>query len=287
MKIINVQFINFWPGFDELDWFNHWKNTYHHPQINWISDSNTKLDLIVSSVFGSIEKIQQYNCKKLLYVRENLQHSHYFQYLSQLHLFDLVIGFNDQDNQIDIPWYYELFNLYKLDCNKSYIPQNMHRKNLCLISRNPHHLRLSLLDSFVSKNFVVDCPSIVGKNMNIIVDDKLNFIQNFYFNICPENRYANGYTTEKLFDCCISGCVPIYYGCEGLNDGFYNKDRILHIKKDLSNYDQIVDRTLYLLNHKNELIEFMNQNPFAINYQDYISNIKQKIHNSLEQLLLN
>lgn len=286
MKIVKVKFINFWPGFNESDWFEYWKKIYCHPKIVW-ENNNSNPDLIVSSVFGPIEKIKRYNCKKILYTRENINYDHFFKYKNNINLFNLVIGFNDNNNQINIPYYYRLIPEYNFDFHKLKIYSSTNRKNLCLISSNPHPLRLSLLDSFQLKNYIVDCPGLVGRNMDIYVKNKIDFIKNYYFNLCPENSYADGYTTEKLFDCCIAGCVPIYYGCESVNDGFYNKDRILHIKKNLSNYDEIIDKTIYLLNHKDELLEFMDQNPFAQNKQEYIDNIKQKIHHSLEQLLLN
>lgn len=282
MKTINVKFVNFWSGFNENQWFEYWKKIYCHPAIIW-ENNGSNPDLLVSSVFGSIENIKEYNCKKILYTRENVNYYHYSEYKNNFHLFNLVIGFNDNDNEIDIPYYYRLIIEYNI---QNLISQNTYnRKNLCLVSRNKHSLRLSLLNSFQNKNYIVDCPSVVGRNMDIVVQDKISFIKDYYLNICPENSYADGYTTEKLFDSCIAGCIPIYYGCERLNGGFYNSNRILHIKKDLSNYDNIIEQTTHLLNNKKELFEFMDQKPFASNYPDYIDTIRTKIQSKLEILL--
>lgn len=286
MKNIRVKFINFWPGFDPSSYIIYWNNIFNYKDITWTNLDTDKPDIVVTSVFGEIENIQKYNCKKILYTRENL--FNYKNYNNNLSLFDLVIGFKDNKNQINIPYWYRLIKEYNDYPNQIY--NNTNRKNICLLSRNPDNLRLSLIHSFNFLNYKIDCPGLVGNNMikNLPTrESKINFISNYFFNICPENSYADGYTTEKLFDCCVAGCVPIYYGCERLNDGFYNKNRILHISQDLSNYDQIIDKTIYLLNHKNELIEFMNQNPFTIDYKNYIENIKLRIHNSLESLLLN
>lgn len=43
-------------------------------------------------------------------------------------------------------------------------------------------------------------------------DNKLEYLKEFRFNICPENIDASYYCTEKLFDSFCSGCIPIYSG---------------------------------------------------------------------------
>lgn len=290
MKTIDVKFINFWPEFDELAWFNDWKNTYHHPNIIWKLNRNHNPDVLVSSVFGSINIIKKYKCKKILYTRENLNHNHYRQYKYNLNLFDTVIGFEDKNNIINVPWYYDLIYQLNLNPNNIVVNKSKNRKNLCLVNNNFTFLRTKLLSSFEDKNYTVDCPGLVGKNIDAktaIGWSKINFIKNYYFYICPENSYSDGYVTERVFESCVAGCVPIYYGCERLNDGFFNKNRVFHINRDLSNYDEIIDKTIHLLTNKDELLNFIDQNPFDTNYIQHINIIKQKIHNSLEKLLLN
>lgn len=43
-------------------------------------------------------------------------------------------------------------------------------------------------------------------------DNKLNYIQNYFFNICPENYNFSGGVSEKIFEAIIAGCIPIYWG---------------------------------------------------------------------------
>jgi hypothetical protein len=43
-------------------------------------------------------------------------------------------------------------------------------------------------------------------------NDKKRYLEQYRFNICPENSAAPGYVTEKLFQSLYSGCAPIYYG---------------------------------------------------------------------------
>ncbi len=61
-------------------------------------------------------------------------------------------------------------------------------------------------------------------------DNKIKYLSQFMFNICPENVSTPGYTTEKIFQSLDSGCIPVYYGGAGtpiekdvLNDKFILK----------------------------------------------------------------
>lgn len=281
-------YINFWPGFNNSN-LRFFIDMAKSEGINILPNSlKTGSDILFCSVFGDIDKIIKHPAKiKILLTRENLDHESYVSYRNNLQVFDIVLGFVDKDNMVNIPYYYYIIKNHSLDLNISDLNKIKinNRKNACLISANPHYLRLKILNSFQQHKINIDCPSIVGHNMNIFVTNKIKFIRNYYFNICPENSYSVGYTTEKLFDCCIAGCVPIYYGCEGLCGGFYDKDRILHIKNDLSNYDQIIDEAIRLIKNKSELLEFASQKPFATNYINYILSVDKKLKNTIHQIL--
>ncbi|WP_233715411.1 glycosyltransferase family 10 domain-containing protein [Helicobacter trogontum] len=49
-------------------------------------------------------------------------------------------------------------------------------------------------------------------NIGVYVDDKIEWLKSYKFNICFENDSSPGYLTEKLFDAFMGGCVPIYWG---------------------------------------------------------------------------
>ncbi|OGZ72286.1 MAG: hypothetical protein A2908_04070 [Candidatus Staskawiczbacteria bacterium RIFCSPLOWO2_01_FULL_38_12b] len=57
-----------------------------------------------------------------------------------------------------------------------------------------------------------------------LVPSKRKTYQKYRFSICYENcKGFNGYITEKIFDCLLAGCVPIYLGAPNISD---------HIPKD-------------------------------------------------------
>jgi hypothetical protein len=51
------------------------------------------------------------------------------------------------------------------------------------------------------------------------VKDKHSTLQNYRFAICFENaRDIPGYVTEKIFDCLMAGCVPVYWGAPDIHE---------------------------------------------------------------------
>lgn len=50
------------------------------------------------------------------------------------------------------------------------------------------------------------------------VDDKRETMSGFKFAICFENCVFPGYVTEKIFDCFLAGCIPIYFGAPDIAD---------------------------------------------------------------------
>lgn len=47
-------------------------------------------------------------------------------------------------------------------------------------------------------------------------DDKIAYLKNFMFNLCPENVSVKGYVTEKIFQSFLGVCIPIYFGSNGV-----------------------------------------------------------------------
>lgn len=49
-------------------------------------------------------------------------------------------------------------------------------------------------------------------------DEKLKVMNQYKFSICFENCVFPGYVTEKIFDCFLAACIPIYYGAPDIED---------------------------------------------------------------------
>ena len=49
------------------------------------------------------------------------------------------------------------------------------------------------------------------------VEDKRACYANYDFAVCFENQDSTGYITEKIFDCLMAGCIPIYKGAPDIS----------------------------------------------------------------------
>ncbi|MEP6506079.1 MAG: glycosyltransferase family 10, partial [Betaproteobacteria bacterium] len=81
-----------------------------------------------------------------------------------------------------------------------------------------HNNRVALREEFVralARHAAVDCPGVSMNNLPAIgahPSAKIDFLRDRRFSVAFENAVAPGYTTEKLPEALLAGCVPIYAG---------------------------------------------------------------------------
>lgn len=116
--------------------------------------------------------------------------------------------------------------------------------------------RSKFVNTCKSFGVCVKSPSVLCNNDKPIgkkPQDKHDYIKKFLFNICPENSFADGYCTEKLFQAIVSGCIPIYWG-DPENEVFFNKERIIYCKNAINNdYINDVELIKELIDDKDKL----------------------------------
>jgi alpha(1,3/1,4) fucosyltransferase len=88
------------------------------------------------------------------------------------------------------------------------------------------------------------------KNWKGVVGSKWKTIEKYKFCICYENMKDQfGYITEKIFDCFVAGCIPIYWGATNIQD--YIPKECFIDRRDFSSYEDLylflksMDRTTY------------------------------------------
>lgn len=84
----------------------------------------------------------------------------------------------------------------------------------------PHRERLF---SIINARRPVDAPGNSMNNCRGIgsgIPEKLAFLQQYRFNIACENVRNDGYTTEKIVESYLAGCIPIYHGDHLIGDDF-------------------------------------------------------------------
>lgn len=115
-------------------------------------------------------------------------------------------------------------------------------------------------------------------------DNKIEYLRDFKFNICPENTISEGYVTEKLFDSFRAGCIPIYSGDESLELDLVNKNALLFYKKNEDNSALL--KEVEKLNKDDKLFDsFQSQIKINDSMVDYLWDRREKILNRLENLI--
>lgn len=224
----------------QIRFFNWWEMDSHSM---WLYDFIVKRGLLLNSgktialcsVFGEKEMLGLVNADvRIFFSGENLhnpRHSQYAGYMLDGKCpFDLGLGFDFFENEryLRFPlWLTYMFapNDSKEDihkkCEQLCFPELRNRnKYATLIARADWNGMRSLLANMMESFGIVDYPSAFHHNDDSLLldyqDDKIAYMQQYKFNICPENTNAMGYTTEKVFEAIAAGCVPVYWGSYGM-----------------------------------------------------------------------
>jgi hypothetical protein len=193
------------------------------------------IDIQFFSVFGSIDKLLISKAKyKIFFTGENVNKNsigdepklYEGNCVDYVHL-SMGYDYMDNDNYIRLPvWLLYFFT--PLD-TKDRIQKKLtefsivyKKAKFCALLARHDYLYNIRTDVFnlMSKVAHVDCPGKLLHNddslHNQFDNNKLLYLRQYYFNICPENSNSPGYVTEKLFEALYSGCIPIYTGGGGV-----------------------------------------------------------------------
>lgn len=89
------------------------------------------------------------------------------------------------------------------------------RESFCAFVYRMAYSERERLFKAINARQTVDAP---GESMNNCarlgpsIAEKLSFLKRYRFNIACENAQETGYTTEKIVESYLAGCVPIYHG---------------------------------------------------------------------------
>lgn len=127
---------------------------------------------------------------------------------------------------------------------------------ICLFTSNKkltkgHRKRLDF--ALKIKEMYSDLIDIYGNGFNHI-DDKYDVLSKYKYSIIIENCSYPNYWTEKLGDCYLSGCYPIYYGAPNILDYFDEKGLtvidINNFKKSCEIIETVLKDDYYTQRHK-------------------------------------
>ncbi len=202
-KYLKIKFVDFWSDFNPHDNFivdalsEHYGLTY---------DDNP--DYLFFSCFGASHL--SYNCVKILFVGENI--------VPDFNLCDYAIGFDYLtfgDRYLRLPLYTTYPDFKKLERDKVINEQLITSRKFCSIvvsnASNADPTRKEFF-TLLSRYKQVDSGGRAWNNIGGPIDNKIEFLSHYKFNIAFENSSVKGYTTEKIMESMSAGSIPIYWG---------------------------------------------------------------------------
>lgn len=237
---------------NQIQFYNWWEEDAHSL---WLHDfilkrgilKTSNKNIALCSVFGEREVLDLVDSDvRIFYSGENLHNPRHAEYAGYMLYgkkpFDLGIGFDyfEDDKYIRFPlWLMYMFTPDATEkdirekCKTLRYPKIDKRyKFAALIARADWNGTRERLTDEMAKYGMVSCPSSFKHNDDSLIktfnDDKISYLRQFKFNICPENTNAMGYVTEKIFESIEAGCIPVYWGAYGNPEPeVLNQDAIL------------------------------------------------------------
>jgi hypothetical protein len=115
-------------------------------------------------------------------------------------------------------------------------------RKICLLSSHLNEPRENMLFHF-SKNFIVDGYGPFFdkniKNHNSSQFTKIEILNKYAFNLCPENSLYPGYYTEKVPEAFLGKCLPLTWADNNIYQDFNEKSFINLLNYSKDNYLEI------------------------------------------------
>lgn len=295
---IKVWYYNFWSHFNLLE--RSFIKVLQEDGYEFILDEKNP-DIVFINSFGPIT----YNgpAIKIGYVTEDMNRfTGIYKKIQEKNYFDMIIGNLPSFKSSKIckhPLYIDAENPKIPDkeimvkCNKKVLEKDPTKLKFCslIASHDMFGNRMPVIN-LLSKIKLIECPGKLNHNVKSFDDEGLTkeeYLENFIFNICPENHEGHeGYTSEKIRECITAGCIPIYYG--RTNDEqdlrIFNQDRI--IRYDTNSKDSMTtcfNQIRELMTDKNRLIKFYQQPPYLENAEIVINEMFVDLKKKFKKLL--
>ena len=245
-----IQFYNFWEQpYETMFWYRFLQARPHL--------LNNKHSYGFYSVFGDRSIIHKTTTDiNIFYSAENVKNRFdYADFFLNEKKIDLSMGFEyfEHEKYIRFPNWMDVFFLEKNEikevCQQLRYPNIKNKTHFacCIAShdeiKGAEGLRGAIVDA-LNQIETVSCPGKFRHNDDALLkqfdDDKLAYLNQFNFTVCPENSNCMGYVTEKIFHAIASGCIPIYWGSYNRPElDVLNQDAIIFWNKDGDNTGSI------------------------------------------------
>ena len=169
------------------------------------------------------------NCPKHFHYTHYNKYGNYGNSQISLYFYNHIDRIEETPLYIAIPVIYSQMNYFRNQYNNiqpsQYVP--FENKKFCILLTSNHYRNeeKTKIQSFMSSFGQCDKLSLYRST----IQDKscyhsvelLNVIQQYKFAIVCENSLADGYITEKIFNCFFARCIPIYNGSKQIESYFH------------------------------------------------------------------
>ena len=289
-----VKFFNFWNTNISDNWFTIFL------KARGFLDRYPELTISIFSVYGPRYLIDLNRSDiKLFYNAENVflkaRRYHHYQDLA-IKKVDLAIGFRklDYPNYARFPlWILHFFEPWhteddirkrcdELSCQKA----DQRDRFATHVSRHDDSLGIrSQIINTLSKIDRVDSAGSFMRNTDELQtkynDDKIEYLKNYKFNICPENSNNGYYVTEKIAHAIMAGCIPIYWGAKGEPEPeIFNRESFIY----WDGKDSTIQKIKELYQSELKFKKFVEQPRLKPSAADVIIDMFNNLENKLGQV---
>ncbi len=280
MQSRTIKFVDFWPTFDTYDnkFIDALEAKFDIKVLS--SNSDETPDILFYSRCESAKHLK-YDCLKIYFTGEND--------FPDFNECDYAISFYPSDcggRNLRYP----LWMLYEIE--QALTPpliddaQALNRGFCSLVMRNASNCdsrRLEIIDAIEHYK-----PLAYGgsyrNNVGGCVDDKIEFIGHYKFNLALENSLVEGYVTEKLLEPLAAATVPIYWG-DGFAVNDFNPEAFINIL-DYNSLDSFLSELKRIDNHPSEYLKIIRQPAFKFCVpQDFDSRLSDFLCNIAQNML--
>lgn len=202
-------------------------------------------ELLIYSSAGHMNRL--YNCRKIFFTSESLRPD-----FTQCD-YAMTCFSTDDPRHLRLPFYVVSGGCRGEDLLKEegeaerIVRQNRGFCSFLVTNANPRRAgkRIGFFER-LNRYKRVDSGGKALNNLGRVVPEgaraKHDFIRNYKFNICFENKSLEGYTTEKLVDAMWARCIPLYWG-NPLVGREFNSRSFLSLN-DCSNEDEFIEKII-------------------------------------------
>jgi alpha(1,3/1,4) fucosyltransferase len=225
---LKIKFTDFYNGFI---WNSHclyrFLNSYFDLELS------EDPDVLIYSCYGT--EFLKYNCPRIFYTAENIRPD--FRFCD----FAISFDYNTNARHLRLPLYSVYFDNETLTKARDANQFLMQKSGFCsfvVSNATESEERIQFFHQLSDYKHVAS-GGRYANNVGGPVDNKREFIRKYLFNIAFENTSYPGYTTEKIAEPWVEGCIPIYWGDPEVTRDI-NPDCFINIHK-FSSFDEAIE----------------------------------------------